>query len=122
MSYEKCLAARTEEDRRLVFESVLDLAIDRLAEAVEHVTADDILLLSKLAGVLSDLAVIAGYKKDDLDREEQRAKIDKLHAQAQHEEPPQGGGVLVLPGVGDSQEAAEEDDRFDRWLEAIRQP
>ena len=99
-----------ESSQAQAFEAVAAKALALLDEALERCDSENVVGLVKLAGALVDLHAVLGLKKDPLDREEQRAKIEKLQADMQHDKP-QGGGVILLPEMDalDEIEAAEAD-------------
>lgn len=90
-----------ESSRGEAFQACLDKALVKVNAAIDQAEPGEVANLAKLASALVDLAALLGLKKDDLDREEQKAKIDQIKAKTEHDTPQSGGGVLVLPAFDD---------------------
>lgn len=126
-----------EISRETAFSAVAEKALHLIDEAIQATAPTDYAVIQKLAAALVDLHAALGLKKDQLDREEQHEKILKLRLATKEEAEKAGGGVILLPLVDGelqppdddlalaqlmrNQEAAEEDERFDLWLEETRQ-
>lgn len=111
-----------ESSQAQAFEALALKALALLDEALERCDPENVVGLVKLAGALVDLHAVLGLKKDPLDQEEQRAKIQKLQQDA-HQDKAQGGGVILLPEIREPEEDPGEDPPcLDPWLEHIRQP
>lgn len=97
-------------------------ALALLDEALDRCDPENVAGLVKLAGALVDLHAVLGLRKDPLDQEEQRAKIQKLHQDA-HQDKAQGGGVILLPEISEPEEDLGDDPPgLDAWLEHLSQP
>ncbi len=69
----------TDNDEALFARTVSGL-LAKIWAAMEYAPLDDARALKSLSGALKDLATLKGWCKDELDREEQRARIEKLRA------------------------------------------
>lgn len=78
----------TESVQRVPFQKRLENAaqtvLDKLEAAIEFVPPEQVQALKQITGALKDLVVLTGGS--DLDREEQRARIEKLRAETRTED------------------------------------
>jgi uncharacterized protein YjcR len=72
-----------EEERRARFSGVVERLLVKIDQAVDMTPPDDTRGLKSLSGALKDLAALGGWSKDELDIEEQQARIAKLRADTQ---------------------------------------
>ncbi len=61
-------------------EELVSRLMDKIELGISLTPADNVQALKQLTGALKDLSSIRGANKDELDREEQRARIEKLRA------------------------------------------
>ena len=61
-------------------EELVSRLMDKIELGISLTPADNVQALKQLTGALKDLSSIRGANKDELDREEQRARIAKLQA------------------------------------------
>lgn len=67
-------------------ENAAQTVLDKIEAAIEFVPPEQVQALKQITGALKDLCALTGGAKDDLDREEQRARIDKLRAETRTED------------------------------------
>ena len=63
------------------FRNVVELLLEKAEAAVEFIPPEQVQALKQLTGVVRDLQALLKLNKDELDREEQRARIDKMVAE-----------------------------------------
>lgn len=62
------------------FQGIVSSLLAKLALAADRVDPRDTKGMRAISGAMKDLAALKGWNKDELDRQEQRARIEKLRA------------------------------------------
>ncbi len=86
------LNKETEAQR---FNRIVDGMLDRVQDAICMVNPSDVASIKLLTAALKDLRSLKGLDKTELDREEQRARIEKLRSDTRIVESPSEQGVIV---------------------------
>ena len=96
---------RRDRQERLL--DAADEALCKLRQAVEELEPANAPGLASLVRALKDLRELQGLKKDDLDLEEQQARIERIRSQIRRaEEDESAGGVVLLPAPDETEEEA----------------
>lgn len=105
-----------EISREAAFSAVAEKALRLIDEAIQATAPTEYAAIQKLAAALVDLHAVLGLKKDQLDREEQRQKIVKLRLATKEEAEQAGGGVILLPVLGDQPQPPDLDPDIAQFL------
>ena len=89
------------------FREAVDLLIEKAKFAAEVLPPLQVQALKQLSGVLKDLASLKGWDKDEYDRAEQQARIDKLRAETESAKREESGEIQIRI-MGMSEEDIEE--------------
>ncbi len=71
----------TPENR---FQRTVSKLLEKAEIAVDNLPPDAAKAIKELSGALKDLAALKGWNKDELDRQEQQARIEKLRAETRN--------------------------------------
>ena len=89
---------RQRRDRQELLRDAADEALLKLRQAVEELEPGNAPGLASLVRALKDLRELQGLKKDELDLEEQQARIERIRSQIRRaDEGESAGGVVLLP-------------------------
>lgn len=95
--------AMSKEESEQRFDAMVTGLIEKVEQSIEIVQPEAVKALRDLSAVLKDLRMLLKLEKDELDKEEQRARIDKLRAEIETGAP---AGPVVIKFV--DTEGAEE--------------
>ena len=95
----------TAEER---FQRVVCRLLEKVEASVAVIDPENAKGLRALSGALKDLASLKGWDKDELDREEQRTKIERLRAETESLKREESGGDIQIRIMGMSEEDIEE--------------
>lgn len=91
------IAANFRRERREYYMQLTDGMAQRIDEALQKVNPSDVYSIALLTRALKDLRDIQGLRKDELDVEEQLARIDKLRSETRVADDGEEYGVIVMP-------------------------
>lgn len=101
-------APRLEKaDSEQSFRDAVDMLIEKAKMAAAILPPVQVQALKQLSGVMKDLASLKGWDKDEYDRAEQQARIDKLRAETESAKREESGEIQVRI-MGMSEEEIEE--------------
>ena len=80
------------EDR---FQRAVSMLIEKAEIAIDRLPPEETKAIKELSGALKDLAALKGWNKDDLDRQEQKARIEKLRVDAANAKTDDGRKISV---------------------------
>lgn len=105
----KALALEMRVARRAKLLTTTDAMMDRIITALDLIDPDNTYAISMLVRALKDLRDLQGLSKDQLDLEEQQARIAKLRSETRDQESESAGGVLLIPAIDEELQPPEEE-------------
>ena len=98
---------RVERQKKLM--KTTDAMMDRIISALDMIEPDNTYAIATLVKALKDLRDLQGLSKDQLDLEEQQARIAKLRSETRDQESENAGGVLLIPAIDEELQPPEEE-------------
>lgn len=99
-----------EERPEVRFKRLVAGMMDRVEAAICIVPPENVQAIKLLTGALKDLGNLQRLDKDELDREEQRARIAKLKSEVRIVDSTDEGGVIFMPTMADRPQPPEDED------------
>lgn len=103
------LAVEMRRARRNKLLKTTDAMMDRIIMALDAIDPTNTYAISMLVRALKDLRDLQGLNKDQLDLEEQQARIAKLRSETRDQESESAGGVLLIPAIDEELQPPEEE-------------